>query len=73
MEAADQDDFGEMVDALADILVVTYGAAVEMGVDLEPFFGRSSAATCLKMVARTPAEKSSKVPDSARPTSSVNC
>ena len=27
-----------MVDALADILVVTYGAAVEMGVDLEPIF-----------------------------------
>ena len=38
LEAADQDDFVEMVDALADILVVTYGAAVEMGVDLEPVF-----------------------------------
>ena len=38
LEAADQDDFVEMVDALADILVVTYGAAVEMGVDLEPIF-----------------------------------
>lgn len=38
LEAADTDDFVEMVDALADILVVTYGAAVEMGVDLEPVF-----------------------------------
>ncbi len=38
LEAADRGDFGEMVDALADILVVTYGAAVEMGVDLEPVF-----------------------------------
>ena len=38
LEAADRDDFVEMVDALADILVVTYGAAVEMGVDLEPVF-----------------------------------
>lgn len=38
LEAADQDDFVEMVDALADLLVVTYGAAVEMGVDLEPVF-----------------------------------
>jgi predicted HAD superfamily Cof-like phosphohydrolase len=38
LEAADKDDFVEMVDALADILVVTYGAAVEMGVDLEPIF-----------------------------------
>jgi len=38
IEAADQGDFVEMVDALADLLVVTYGAAVEMGVDLEPVF-----------------------------------
>lgn len=38
LEAADQGNFVEMVDALADILVVTYGAAVEMGVDLEPVF-----------------------------------
>jgi len=38
LEAADTDDFVEMVDALADLLVVTYGAAVEMGVDLEPVF-----------------------------------
>ena len=38
LEAADKDDFAEMVDALADLLVVTYGAAVELGVDLEPVF-----------------------------------
>ena len=38
LEAADTDNFVEMVDALADILVVTYGAAIEMGVDLEPVF-----------------------------------
>jgi predicted HAD superfamily Cof-like phosphohydrolase len=38
LEAADRTDFVEMVDALADILVVTYGTAVEMGVDLEPVF-----------------------------------
>lgn len=38
LEAADQGDFVEMVDALADILVVTYGTAVELGVDLEPVF-----------------------------------
>ena len=38
LEAADKGDFVGMVDALADILVVTYGAAVEMGVDLEPVF-----------------------------------
>lgn len=38
LEHADKADFVEMVDALADILVVTYGTAVEMGVDLEPVF-----------------------------------
>lgn len=38
LEAADKSDFVEMVDALADILVVTYGTAIEMGVDLEPVF-----------------------------------
>jgi predicted HAD superfamily Cof-like phosphohydrolase len=31
-------DAAEMVDALCDILYVTYGAANELGVDLEPFF-----------------------------------
>lgn len=38
LEAADKGDFVEMVDALADLLVVVYGAAIEMGVDLEPVF-----------------------------------
>jgi predicted HAD superfamily Cof-like phosphohydrolase len=38
LESADKDDFVEMCDALADLLVVVYGAAVEMGVDLEPVF-----------------------------------
>jgi predicted HAD superfamily Cof-like phosphohydrolase len=38
LEAADQADLVEMVDALADILVVTYGTAIELGVDLEPVF-----------------------------------
>ncbi|MFH1745435.1 MAG: nucleoside triphosphate pyrophosphohydrolase family protein [Planctomycetota bacterium] len=38
IEAADTSDVVEMVDALADLLVVVYGAAVEMGVDLEPVF-----------------------------------
>lgn len=38
LEAADKDDLVEMTDALADLLVVVYGAAVELGVDLEPVF-----------------------------------
>lgn len=36
--AASRSDFVEMVDALCDLLYVTYGAAVVMGVDLEPIF-----------------------------------
>ena len=31
-------DVPEMIDALCDLLYVTYGAAVALGVDLEPFF-----------------------------------
>lgn len=34
----DEPDFVETIDGLCDVLVVTYGAAVEFGVDLEPFF-----------------------------------
>jgi predicted HAD superfamily Cof-like phosphohydrolase len=37
-EAVRANDLIEMIDALCDILYVTYGAAVEAGVDLEPFF-----------------------------------
>lgn len=31
-------DVLEMIDALCDLLYVTYGAAVALGIDLEPFF-----------------------------------
>jgi predicted HAD superfamily Cof-like phosphohydrolase len=37
-EAVRAGDVPEMVDALCDLLYVTYGAAVSLGVDLEPFF-----------------------------------
>ena len=48
LESADKGDFVEMVDALADLLVVTYGAAVEMGVDLEPVFAEVHRANMSK-------------------------
>jgi predicted HAD superfamily Cof-like phosphohydrolase len=38
LDAADTGDLVEMADALADLLVVVYGAAVELGIDLEPVF-----------------------------------
>jgi len=37
-EAVAQGDLVEVVDALCDLLYVTYGAGVALGVDLEPFF-----------------------------------
>jgi predicted HAD superfamily Cof-like phosphohydrolase len=38
LKAASNSDMVEMVDALCDILYVTYGTAVGLGVDLEPVF-----------------------------------
>jgi predicted HAD superfamily Cof-like phosphohydrolase len=37
-QAVAEGDLAEMVDALCDLLYVTYGAAVDLGVDLQPFF-----------------------------------
>ncbi len=36
MSAASNQDIVEMADALADLLYVTYGTAVVMGIDMEP-------------------------------------
>ena len=37
-KAAEEYNFVEMIDAICDILYVTYGAAVAMGIDIDPFF-----------------------------------
>lgn len=62
LEAADQGDFVEMIDALADILVVTYGTAVEMGVDLEPVFAEVHRSNMSKNGGRDPGGKVLKGP-----------
>ena len=67
MEAADQDDFVEMVDALADILVVTYGAAVEMGVDLAPVFAEVQRSNMSKNGGKDPGGKILKGPGFSPP------
>lgn len=36
--AAEEEDLLGCIDALCDLLYVTYGAAVAMGIDLEPFY-----------------------------------
>ena len=62
LEAADTGDFVEMVDALADILVVAYGAAIEMGVDLEPVFAEVHRANMSKDSGKDPGGKILKSP-----------
>ncbi|MGH2350376.1 MAG: hypothetical protein ACRDI2_07765 [Chloroflexota bacterium] len=42
-------DVPEMIDALCDLLYVTYGAAVDLGVDLEPFFEEVHRANMAKV------------------------
>lgn len=39
----------EIVDGLCDLLYVTFGCAVEMGIDLEPFFNEVHAANMRKV------------------------
>ena len=41
-------DIVQVVDGLCDILYVVYGTAVEMGVDLEPFFSEVHRTNMLK-------------------------
>lgn len=50
-DATEQGDWLEMVDALVDLLYVTFGTAVEMGVDLTPFFDEVHAANMRKLPA----------------------
>ena len=48
-EAVRANDVPEMVDALCDLLYVTYGAAVALGVDLDPFFREVHRANMAKV------------------------
>ncbi len=67
LEAADQDNLVEMVDALADILVVTYGAAIELGVDLEPVFVEVHRSNMSKNGGKDPGGKILKGPGFSPP------
>jgi predicted HAD superfamily Cof-like phosphohydrolase len=49
-------DLPEMVDALCDLLYVTYGAAVDLGVDLEPFFAEVHRSNMAKVGGRRRAD-----------------
>ncbi len=47
-EAVRERDLPEIVDALCDLLYVTYGAAVALGIDLEPFYAEVHRANMSK-------------------------
>ena len=55
-EAANQENWLAITDALVDILYFTYGTAVEMGLDLQPFFDEVHRAN----LAKTPAQHGEK-------------
>jgi len=48
-EAVRANDLPEIVDALCDLLYVTYGAAVALGIDLDPFFREVHRANMMKV------------------------
>lgn len=48
-EGRDAPDMVEMIDAMCDILYVTYGAASAMGIDLEPFFNEVHRSNMAKL------------------------
>ncbi|NBV35846.1 MAG: phosphoribosyl-ATP diphosphatase [Bacteroidetes bacterium] len=37
-EACEKKDHVEIIDAICDLLYVTYGAAIALGIDIDPFF-----------------------------------
>ena len=67
VECSDKSDLVGMIDALCDILVVTYGAAVELGVDLEPFFKEVQRSNMTKSQEKDAGGKIMKGPDYSPP------
>lgn len=60
VEAASRGDQADMVDALCDLLYVTFGTGVVLGVDLAPIFERVHAKNMQKTPAASPTEKPAK-------------
>jgi predicted HAD superfamily Cof-like phosphohydrolase len=66
-EAVAHGDLVEMVDALCDLLYVTYGAAVSLGVDLDPFFAEVHKSNMAKRGAGKRADGKQLKPDGWEP------
>lgn len=60
VEAASRGDRTDMVDALCDLLYVTFGTGVVLGVDLAPVFDRVHAKNMQKTPSGSPTEKPAK-------------
>lgn len=67
LDAIESDDLAGAIDGLCDLIYVCYGAALEFGVDLDPFF-REVHATNMKKVGG-PTREDGKImkPDGWRP------
>ena len=58
--AASRKDKVEMIDALCDLLYVTFGTGVVLGVDLAPVFEKVHAKNMQKLPSGSPTEKPAK-------------
>lgn len=52
-KAVQAGNFAEIVDAICDLLYVTYGAASALGIDIDPFFDEVHRSNMSKLDART--------------------
>ncbi len=63
----DEPDFAEVIDGLADVLYVVYGAAVTFGIDLGPFFEEVHRSNMAKDGGATRADGKILKPEGWRP------
>lgn len=66
-EALSQYDLAGTADALADLLYVTYGAAVEAGIDIEPIFAEVHRSNMTKVGGPKDANGKQLKPESYKP------
>ena len=48
-DAVQSENWPEVIDAICDLLYVTYGAAVALGIDVEPFFAEVHSSNMSKL------------------------
>lgn len=63
VESADKSDMVGMIDSLCDIIYVVCGTAVELGIDLDPFFNEVQRSNMTKSPSKDSGGKVLKGPD----------